>query len=324
LENCFDLIRPAVQQVAEEGIAMQIIGGIGAAASRCSLAEFDSGSNTISSPGLFLPQIRDNGSMRDVDVLTLSRNQETIQAVKNIFEETINNAGKKLEVHVFGLKSEEEIRKMQDKPFSTSALIQVVSDRYIIGQEDDKKGYYKAVFPFGVLAPSDSLETWYVDDKKNGAVFPVSHPARTVTDNLTRSIAGVRHKYDEIIPGIVDNMLNKDPELINWMLDGPGSGMIALAGVLRTLGWKKFRNEVRPIILSNVKDIKIIPPNFQTLIDDPSFLLREASEDVKYWALRVSRLKTAYLFGPAERHVQDIWERYNLERFFGKIVGNNI
>jgi len=323
MENCFDLIKPAVEETTKKGISFQLIGGIGSAALRSSLTEYDSLSNTITSPGLYLPIKRDNGSIRDVDVLVLSEEEKLVKEVEDLFNQTINYDKKELEINVFGLKSYSEIEKMEASPV-VSVFKSIVSDRYVVGQNVDKNGYYKAVFPFGVWVPSDTLQTWYVDDKK-GCFIPVPHPSRMVLDNLTRSTAGLRKKYDGIIPNIVDNILNKDPELFNWMMDGPGSSMIRLAGVLRALGWKKLRKEVKPIMLSYEKNISIIPPKHEELINDPSFLLRTSDEPVVKTAVYfLSRLKSAGGIGPAERHFQDLWEKFNLERFMKKIVRNNL
>jgi len=144
-----------------------------------------------------------------------------------------------------------------------------------------------------------------------------------VLNNITRSIAGMRKKYDSKTITMVDNMLKRDSELVDWMIDGPGMGQLALAGVLRALGWKKILRDVKPLRLSNLKDIMVIPPKPETLVDDPTFLLKEAPMLIKKFTLALARLKSAGFVGPVERHFQDLWERHNLESYFKNIVRNS-
>jgi len=322
MENCVDIVRPFIVEAAnEKQIRIQILGGIGVAALLNSSTIYDSSASELIAPreGLFIPRQRENGSPRDMDILVLSTDKRSIEKIEKIADQTI---GDRLEVNVFGLHQDTEIKNFQEHPFSMALVKAALSDRYVIGEELNGRGYYKAVYPFGVWASSDTLNTWHLVNG-NEPHIPVPHPAMMVLNNITRSIAGPRKKYDLKTPTMVDNLLKGDSELVDWMIDGPGMCQLALAGVLRTLGWKKILRDVKPIRLSNLKDIMVIPPKPETLVDDPTFLLKEAPMLIKKLTLTLARFKSAGFVGPVERHFQDLWERHNLESYFKNIVRNS-
>lgn len=320
MENCVDVIRPFVIETEKRKIPVQILGGLGAAAVLDPLTHYDSGAREIITPreGLFIPRQRENGSPRDMDVLVLSTDKDLIDETESVAAETVAD---RLEVNVFGLHQDEELKTFKLRPFAWSAVKGALSDRYVIGSELNGAGYYKAVFPFGVIAPSDTLETWHLINGNEPPV-PVPHPAMMVLNNTTRSIAGMRKKYDGKAVAMTDNMLNLNPELVDWMIDGPGMSHLVLAGALRSLGWKRIVHDVRPLRLSDKRNLTIMPPAPESLVDDPTFLLKEVPKRIQKTALALARLKSAGFVGPVERHLQDFWERHNLESHFKNIVRN--
>lgn len=320
MENCVDVVRPFVAETGNRDIPIQILGGLGAAAVLEPGTCYDSVAREIIAPkeGLFIPRQRENGSPRDMDVLVLSTDEDLIKETEAIAAETV---GDRLEVNVFGLHKDKELKDLQNRPFSLLAIKAALSDRYVIGGELNGAGYYKAVFPFGVVAPSEALVTWHLINGEEPPI-PIPHPAMMVLNNSTRSIAGMRKKYDSKAMTMTDNMLSHDPELVDWMIDGPGKSHLALAGALRALGWKRVVREVKPLRLSMLRDITIQPPASETLVDDPTFLLREAPRSLQKRTLALARLKSAGFVGPVERHFQDFWERHNLESHFKNIVRN--
>lgn len=320
MENCVDVIRPFVIEAEKRQIPVQILGGLGAAAVLEPLTHYDTDAREIIVPndGLFIPRQRENGSPRDMDVLVLSTDKHLIEETESVAAETVAD---RLEVNVFGLHQDDELNAFKLRPFSWRAVKGALSDRYVIGPELNGAGYYKAVFPFGVVASSDTLETWQLVNGDEPRV-PVPHPAMMVLNNTTRSIAGMRKKYDGKAVAMTDNMLSQNPELVDWMIDGPGMSHLALAGALRSLGWKKVVSDVRPLSLSKQRNITIKPPVPEALVDDPTFLLKDAPKGIQKRVLALARLKSAGFVGPVERHLQDFWERHNLESHFKNTVRN--
>lgn len=320
MENCTDIINPFTKEVISEKIPFQLLGGLGSAAILESTTSYDiENRQIITNDPLYIASKRPNGSLRDVDVLVLSSKGEDIKKVETIAQETIQN----LEVNVFGLHQETEINLMQRNLLSKVAILGAVSDRYLIGDDNQltDKGFYKAIFPFGVRAPKEALETWHLINNNHEPV-PVPNPAMMILNNTTRSIAGLRHKYDQKITVMTDNLLRNDPKLIDWMIDGPGSSHLSLAASLRTLGWKKVFRDVPSLKLSELKNITINPPKMETLINDSTFLMSDSPLIVKKFLINLARFKSAYFVGPMERHFMDLWEKHDLEHYCKNIVRN--
>ncbi len=314
-----DIARPFITEANSREIPYQVLGGLGYAALLEPETYYDIDRKEIIAPErLSVPYLRENGSPKDVDILVLSTSAESVSDVEQIAKDTIGNH--KITVNVFNLHSLSQLKKMIDEPFSKPALTAALSGRYV--DDDNSSGendFTKAVFPFGVNAPGDSLETWHVISSKTQPI-PVPHPAMMILNNATRSIAGIRPKYDSKVVRMVDNILVRDPEIISWMLDGPGLSHLTLAGVLRALGWKKIIHDPQPIKLSTIKNLSIQPPKVESLLEHPAFLLHDSPKYQQKLALSIARIRSSGLIGPVERHFQDFWERHNLESLFKNIV----
>jgi len=135
MENCVDIVRPFIVEAAnEKQIRIQILGGIGVAALLNSSTIYDSSASELIAPreGLFIPRQRENGSPRDMDILVLSTDKRSIEKIEKIADQTI---GDRLEVNVFGLHQDTEIKNFQEHPFSMALVKAALSDRYVIGEE---------------------------------------------------------------------------------------------------------------------------------------------------------------------------------------------
>jgi len=140
MENCVDIVRPfVVEATKEKQIRIQILGGIGVAAVLDPSTIYDSSASELIAPreGLFIPRQRENGSPRDMDVLVLSTDQGSIEKIEKIADQTIED---RLEVNVFGLHQDAEIKTFQEHPFSMPVVKAALSDRYVIGEELNGRG----------------------------------------------------------------------------------------------------------------------------------------------------------------------------------------
>jgi hypothetical protein len=135
---------------------------------------------------------------------------------------------------------------------------------------------------------------------------------------LTRSIGGPRRKYDDAVPTMFENVKNADPQLIDWMISGPGRSHLELAAVLRTVGSRHLR--ARPVTIGN--ELTVASPRFRDLRDHPMFLLRDAPPKLQIEALALAKTR-GIIVGTIEDHLMDIWEEKGFERFFKGIVRNN-
>ena len=125
-----------------------------------------------------------------------------------------------------------------------------------------------------------------------------------------------------MLANITDNLFEQAPELVEWMVDGPGQSHLILAGVLRSLGWLGLLRDVPPISLSNVSNWKIQPPKPDTLKEHPGFLMGNAPRELQLASLALARVKSTMIVGPVERHFQDLWEQFNGEHLFKDAVRN--
>lgn len=174
---------------------------------------------------------RPDGSRRDADVLMLSSDTQSLN------EERMRMAGLiggDLEISLFGLRSVVDLRRQQQRNNPTTGW---VSDRYL-GQDGQ---IYKAVRPFAAPIDADSLEPWTLviprpgDLHGNPFMMPVPNPALTIANYLTRSISGIRPKDESKVQQSAETIFAAEPNLQEWLRDGPGQSQFELAQLINSL-----------------------------------------------------------------------------------------
>ncbi len=233
MKNCVEVILPLREAIGGRD-DIQLIGGIGTAALTHPKTAIVAGERRIVAPAdLNVPQFRENGTLRDLDVLVLSTKRERIEEV----EDTVRGiVGDELELSIFGLKPAVKLSAMKYDPLR-AARSQFVSDRYAFETSENGIIYArKALFPFEVSIHPETLETWqlYIG-KKDKYPTPIPNPGASVLNYLTRSVSGLRPRDVKKVHEAAQNIAAQAPEMTDWLMDGPGQSQVELARILQQL-----------------------------------------------------------------------------------------
>ncbi len=179
-----------------------------------------------------------------------------------------------------------------------------LSDRYM---SDDASGVgMKALFPFCAPIDKQALETWNLQIGDTISI-PVPHPGASLINYVTRSISGLRPKDAVKVEEMASVVFEKQPEVADWIADGPGSSQLELARILQGLHQPHWGQEA--LVLGN--KITISPYTKSELLDHDGFMLSDATSDVQINALRLARAKARALhtFENNPRIVK-LWQRF--------------
>jgi hypothetical protein len=257
-------------------------------------------------------QYRPDGNKRDVDILALTTDKASIRSIEQAAKRTI---GDELELSVFGMHRLARLRQQQAHPLRTLGRIWL-ADRYVTEEAGEITALTKALYPFAVDVPLETLETWQLT-VGNGDPMPVPHPGTVILNYLTRSVSGLRPKDAAKVDALTANVLSKAPELAAWIQDGPGHSQIELARILQTLR-RGFGAE--PLIVGD--KITVTPYSLRELARHPGQLegRRPALAAV---ARFVSRAKARGLHSiESQRRVVTFFQRY-VERHAGGVITNH-
>lgn len=328
-QNCIDVIKPFAAALSVEkrcgtcympqsfGCRMpnslvsevHIIGGVNTVA----LENDDTIINikdkeVIASPNLSLSTQRDDGTLRDLDILVHSDHEFAIEYVKRIAERTVGDA---LDLSVFGFKREEVLRQQMSHPLGFYAMKTFLSDRYCIGENGSQK-IVKSLFPFEAPVDPASLETWTLTVGESH--IPIPNPAISVINYTNRSIGGMRPKDRDKIDRVAKSVFTKAPELREWASHGPGKSQAELGGLLR---WLTPHND-HP----NYFSIRNRPMSHSELAEHEFFMFPNLSHEKKLRLVGIAALKAGILsFGESNPLVVSIWQRH-VERRIDTIVKN--
>lgn len=332
--NSIDVIKP-VGEAIRDGLLprMQMFGGVGSAALTHEQTVIKPDEKRIIAPeGLWLPTEREDGTLRDLDVLILSTDTATIEQAEQTITELIEeDNGKRdkqgkvilatpLEVSVFGLHTIAELRDQKGHPLRSLAKVWV-SDRYVderaLQREDIdpvREIGFKAVFPFAAPISKATLETWTLE--VNGLEYPVPHPGATVVNYLTRSNAGLRPKDADKVVKLSDCIERQFPEVVDWIVDGPGKSQLDLARLLLAAG----KPDIPTIDLANNKiHVQATRPEL-LYIHPQNIFVGDSEYDGQYVN---TAIKKARVVGAAEKldPVVTFWLK-NVEPRIKRIVQN--
>lgn len=287
MKNCVDILRPFTRTLEHQNaIDVQLVGGIGSAALVHEDTVIDmEGKNIIAPSDIIVPQFREDGNKRDVDILVLSPDPARQMEI----EETAKlHIGSDLDISVFGLHRIAQLQHQIDHPFGWSAMKTFLSDRYV---SDDTSGLgTKALFPFCAPIDNQALETWNLQIGDSDSV-PVPHPGASFLNYLTRSISGLRPKDAKKVGEMASLVFKKQPEIADWIIDGPGISQFELARVLQGL-YQPYSKQ-KALTLGN--KITVSPYTKSELLEHDEFMLREATSNVQIAALGIARAKARAL-----------------------------
>jgi len=254
-----------------------------------------------------LQPVRENGTLRDMDALVLSTDPDEIAAIETAAGTTI---GDRLEISVFGLHKAAQLREQVANPFGWQALKTFVSDRYV--DVDYDGAVFKALFPFAVEVPTEALETYSLEVGRE--VFPVANPAAAILNYWTRSISGLRPKDADKIQAVAANVFAKAPELVEWMVDGPGQSQMELAAILHTL--RRANSQPRSSRELTVGGaVRVQAGSVRDLADNPAFLLPNADPNTRDGVLALAILKSRGLGIPESNEtIVRLYQRFAEQR----------
>ncbi len=312
--NCIEIIKPFAEKVAEfPDVEIQLIGGVGSTALAHPELQINTSARTISAPeDLYLPQFRDDGTRRDLDVLVLSTDKGEIQEVEEFAKQVV---GEELEISVFGLKKVDQLKKQKESPFGVSAMKTFLSDRYLTAKDGDQAKAYKALFPFEVPFNVSALETWNL--QVGDVALPVPHPGMSIANYYTRSISGLRPKDADKVSAMAGNIFDKSPLVFMWLVEGDGAPFLGLAGALHTI--REPAKGGQQLDIGGA--ITLTPGNYKELINNPAFSM--ASSDVAGATLTIARAKARALHAlEKQAKLVTMWQS-GIEQKAGFFIKNN-
>jgi hypothetical protein len=318
---CGEILAPFIDKVQRNpGLApIQVIGGNGSAALAHPGVVINTVYKTIEAPAdCNLPQHRPDGTLRDADILVLDSRKAAIGEVDAIAQATIRG----LEISVFGLKGGEQLNNQAVSPLLSTAKV-FLGDRYVTGRQEatiqlERFMGEKALFPFAVPITGETLETYSLIVDGTERIVPTSHPAATILNYLTRSISGLRTKDAEKVGKLADNVL-RSPEMLEWIMDGPGRSTFELARILHTL--RESRS--RPKVLEVGEHLKIEPLDLSRLDKSKYFMYGSMGSFASRSLVQAAHLKGRALHIAESQQRIVTWWQSKMERRVGGIVHNS-
>ncbi len=308
--NSLDIIQPFIQQMSDAS-DMQIIGGVGTAALTQPNVYIDSCHKEVVVPaGFSLSDRRDDGTLRDVDVLVTSSNPDRVAEIESILQQTV---GDRLELSVFGIQRHEVLQRQLSQPFGFIAFKTFLADRYEKTAESDE--FTKSLFPFAVTLPVETLDPWtlVIGDRQR---IPVPHPGVTIANYMSRSISGVRPRDKVKLNKVVHTTFDQSPEIKEWLIDGPGKSQLELATVIASL-----KRHVKKS-LSLVDGVDVTLYSSEELIHHESYMLKELDIADRRRTLAVASFKANALhFFESHPSMVGLWRRF-AERHAALITKN--
>lgn len=308
--NTLDIVRPFAAAISNEA-DVQIMGGISIFALEHPLTEINTDKKEIYAPkGLYQSSYRENGSLRDVDAFVISSDADRISYIESILEETV---GDDLERAVFGIHPHEDLHDQLAHPMGKRVMRMFASDRYEVSP-DVTGVYVKSLFPFAVPIEPETLEPWQLitDDY----TLPVPHPGTTITNYMTRSISGVRHKDLPKMTKVTTSILEQAPEIREWLLDGPGKSQIELATLIASLHTPGQRN------IPLLDGIKVDTFSQKELREHERFMLKDMLTFEKMALVSLISFKARRLkWFESQDLIVEFWQNH-LEKHAQSIVKN--
>lgn len=313
--NCFDVVGRFIDAMAGTGIPYQVLGGVSVLPFLDAVSVEPEARRVVAAAGLLLPSVRDNGSLRDLDVLVLSTDDAVVGRAQAIASRAI---GHDLETAVFGIRPLSQLRQQEAHPLGSVFRV-FLGDRYA---EQDSTGrvvnLHRALFPFAVAADPSSLDTWTVR-LESGHEMPIQRPASIIAGYLVRSISGLRPKDQPKVAHLTTMVHSHAPGEIEWLTTGGGVSLTRLARALHTLREPGSRR-ARPLA---VGPLVIEPLERRDLGHLDDFMLRDAPPTTRRAVLAISSAKARALHRlEGSGRVVGVWQRRGFEDAVRGIIRN--
>lgn len=187
-ENAYDtLIKNNFHETVKDvgNVDYNVVGGLGLSAV-LNAAKLDWDEHTVRlKPDAFLPCLRENGTVRDLDTLVQSSEADKIKAYRDTVDAVI---GDEMVASVFGI---------EDYRHNRRGWFDFVGTRYI----DDAGRLYWRTGGIETEIPSASLEPWQVE-RDGQVVCNILNPISQIGAYTNRSITGVRAKDEEKVDAL--------------------------------------------------------------------------------------------------------------------------
>lgn len=312
--NCIDIIRPFRDELEAAGLLedVQFVGGIGSAALANEATVILPDEQALVAPeGLYLPRVRADGNVRDMDVLVLSSDEQRIKLIEDIAAVAIDG---QLEVSIFGFRNTDHTDEQQRKPKGLKAKKTFVSDRY----HDGNGNLDRTLFPFSVSIDPEAMATYWVE--VGDFRIPTANPPATMLNYSTRSISGLRAKDAEKVQKMAGNIFGKVPDFADWIETGPGASQLELARILHSLQGPADFKRAQTISLGGAVDIRPMP--IRSLFNHDAFMLQDHDRTVQENALALARVKSMTLRkAESYEEVVRLYQKW-AERLFDGITKN--
>ncbi len=173
---------------------------------------------------LELSNYRDDGSLRDIDVLILKKiSTNHLKYIEKVVLESIDGL---LVPSVFGLNEYNPNRNR----FKAN-LLDWVSKRTI-----DENGVLSyELFPLSQRVDRKSYEPWHFQTKPSQPMLPMLHPVGHLTAYSIRSISGLRPKDQQKVDRMRQNLYDAAPELFENLEESGLSGWLEFSDSLKEL-----------------------------------------------------------------------------------------
>ena len=325
-ETVLQATRPYFEALAEDSSyqPLMVLGGVAVAALASPATKIDTKRHEIIAlaSDADSPRIRENGSIRDLDIYVPASDKEVLNGVYRKIEEVVGKDV--LEISVFG---NQPFSSLKNQRMWGNPAAGWTADRYETTEVQAAASavpLVKAIQPFEVPLPQEALEPYnliIVDDKDGKEVaMPVLHPAANIANYLSRSAGGLRKKDNglEKFPRIAYNVL-RDPDCREWLLDGPGKSQFELASVMRSLVGRGDQP---------LKHVRIPMPNYSLveLADHPAFMYRESLPTLARRAvIGMAAMKASGVY-VAEQNEQLVsaWQQYGVEKITNRCTSQTV
>lgn len=302
IQQSVDIIRPFLAEHEGEP-DIQVMGGIASTALRHPDLVIDMASKELRVPNIDVSQFRPNGTLRDADVYVASENPERIQDVKRSLLQSV--AGQLIvsvcAIHPF---------KAYEREFYNPT--EITSDRYRI--TPFKAEYGKVLPPFVAKLDPEALEQWQliVNDE---LTIPVSHPGATLANYTQRSIEGLRPKDSEKTHAAAHNMFAKEPEVKEWLLDGPGWSQFELSHAFTSL-----RQQKEPTV-TIVDGIELPTMTLDEMVDSRLMMAPDSIRAFRRQAVEFAALKSRASYNVSKyEKVVKFFNNPKVEELFARFV----
>lgn len=199
--NMYDIIPDTLPVFAEHEVQYRVLGGTATTAVIEANAFLPNDKKIAAPPEIHIPNIRDNGTVRDIDFLVMTTDPDKIAAIHKDVKEA---AGKNAVVSVFGIPRHEE---MMARSKWDGRLKDFTSERTI----DADGNMYYLCHPIVQQVRTASYDQWEVQIE-GGRNFTTLSPVALQAAYRIRSLGGERPRDHKKTMDMEVSMMHKWPE----------------------------------------------------------------------------------------------------------------